>query len=328
MPASTGCLEELDQLVCSTYQLWETGWVTFNWRNYTYDHVQRVRGLALTLAQLENADPLIIELAALLHDVTKAYDGEYLADAQGKRLLDVQGFWRCNTRLPLVQNEVTQLYDRLKLGGQVHSSSSAALAWHLLRKRDYPHTVRDQVAEAINEHLGPKKEASIASLCLYDADLIDANIGLPAFVRNIYIHQHFYDLRRTANQPAMATLLKENPRTYLEPYIRETLIRLIEGKARDFPPQLRTAAARALAEARLSRLQAFAGQLVLELVAWEHNIRHGSLAVMLYLMQRGDDPSIAAEIDVLTNGWAAEVDVSEQAREFILDLAREASGTI
>ena len=328
MAASISCLEELDQLVRSTYQLWEAGWGTFNWRNYTYDHVQRVRGLALSLARLENADPLVTELSALLHDITKAYDGEYLADAQGKRLLDTQGFWRCNTRLPLGLNEVTQLYDRLTLSGQVHSSSSAALAWHLLRKRGYPHSVREQVSEAISEHLGPRKDASIASLCLYDADLIDANIGLPAFIRNIYIHQHFYDLRRTTAQPSMADLLKENPRTYLEPYIRETLTRWIEGKARDFPPQLRTSAARALAEARLSHLQAFAGQLALELDAWEQNIRTGSLAVMIYLMQRGDDPSIAAEIDVLTNGWANQAGLSAQTRRFILALASEASGTI
>lgn len=328
MIASTGNLGELEQLVRSTYQLWEAGWVSFNWRNYTYDHVQRVRGLALNLARLENAAPFITELAALLHDLSKPYDGEYLTDAQGKRLLDAQGFWRCDIRMPNGQNEVTQLYDRLMLRGQVHSRSSAALASHLLRKRGYPYAVREQVTEAINEHLGPKTEAYVASLCLYDADLIDANIGLPAFVRNIYIHQHFYDLRRDANQPSMAMLLKEDPRTYLEPYIRETLTRWIEGKARDFPPQLRTAAARSLAEARLSRLQAFAGQLALELDAWEPNIRNGSLAVMLYLMQRGDDPSIAAEIDALSNGWANEAGVSAQARRFILDLANEASGTI
>ena len=34
----------LDELVKETYALWEPGWVTFNWRGYTYDHVRRVRG--------------------------------------------------------------------------------------------------------------------------------------------------------------------------------------------------------------------------------------------------------------------------------------------
>lgn len=328
MIASTGGLEELDQLVCSTYQLWDAGWVSFNWRNYTYDHVQRVRGLALRLAHLEGTTPLTVELAALLHDLSKPYDGEYLTDDQGKRLLDAQGYWRCDIRMPNGQNEVTQLYDRLGLCGQVHSSSSAALSWHLLRKRGYPYAVREQVSQAIYEHLGPRAGASLASLCLYDADLIDANIGLPAFIRNIYIHQHFYDLRRTADQPTMAALLEENPRAYLEPYIKETLIRWIEGKARDFPPQLRTTAARALADARLSRLLTFADELVHELDGWEQNIQHGSLAAVLYLMQRGDDPSIAAEIDVLSNGWIHKVGASVQTKQFILALASEAIGEL
>jgi HD superfamily phosphohydrolase YqeK len=324
---SDGRLEELDQLVRSTYLLWEAGWVTFNWRNYTYDHVQRVRGLALALARLENANSLVTGFSALLHDVTKAYDGEYLADAQGKRLVDAQGYWRCSTRTPVGQNEVTLLYDRLRLDGQVHSISSAAIAWHVMRKRGYTHTEREHVAEAIREHLGPQPGASVESLCLYDADLIDANIGLPAFIRNIYIHQHFYDLRRTGNQPSMAELLGDNPRTYLEPYIRETLVRWIESKARDFPPQLRTTAARSLAVARLNRLQAFSGELARELDDWEYNIQHGSLAVMLYLMLRGDDPSIAQEIEVLSNGWIQTATVSTPARQFIQNLASEASGT-
>jgi putative nucleotidyltransferase with HDIG domain len=321
-------LDELEHLVRSTYQLWEPGWVTFNWRNYTFDHVQRVRGLAVTLAHLTDVDPLVMELAALLHDITKAYDGEYLADAQGKRLVDELGFWRCVTRLPHGQNEVTRLYDRLDLSGQVHSLSSGAIAWHLLRKRGYPSEIRNRVADAITEHLGPRTDASAASLCLYDADLIDANIGMPAFVRNIYIHQHFYDLRRTASQPAMAELLNSNPGAYLEPYIRETLIRWIEGKARDFPPQLRTPAARKLAEIRLNRLQAFAREVAFELDDWEHSIRHGSLAVILYLMRRGDDPSIAAEVEVLSNGWVNTTEVSVQTRQFIQDLANESRGLI
>ena len=38
-------LAELDQLVAETYQLWDEEWVGFSWRNYTYDHMSRVRAL-------------------------------------------------------------------------------------------------------------------------------------------------------------------------------------------------------------------------------------------------------------------------------------------
>jgi hypothetical protein len=216
----------------------------------------------------------------------------------------------------------------LKLSGQVHNSSSAALASQLLGTRGYSQAICQHVSEAIAEHLGPGKYASVESQCLYDADLIDANIGLPAFVRNIYIHQHFYDLRRTTDQPPMALLLRENPRIYLEPYVRETLIRWIDGKARDFPPQLRTSAGRTLAMVRLDRVRAFAECLVLELDGWEHNISHGSLALVLHLMCCGDDPCISDEIAFLSDGWGNEMDLTGQTRQFILDLASETSGAI
>jgi len=42
-------ISELDRLVAETCELWDAGWVTFNWRRYTYDHVQRVRALTATL---------------------------------------------------------------------------------------------------------------------------------------------------------------------------------------------------------------------------------------------------------------------------------------
>ena len=51
-------IDELSQLVAETYQLWDEEWVGFTWRNYTFEHVQRVRALSDLLAEQENADRL------------------------------------------------------------------------------------------------------------------------------------------------------------------------------------------------------------------------------------------------------------------------------
>ncbi|MHB9032443.1 MAG: HD domain-containing protein [Anaerolineae bacterium] len=319
-------LNELDRLVRETCLLWAPGWVAYNWRNYTYDHIQRVRGLAVTLTRLEGGDLMVSELAALLHDITKPYDGDYLTDDQGKRLVDAEGFWISATRQPEGENEITRLYASLGLAGKVHNRSGAILAGQILAARGYSSEVGERAAQAIAEHLGPKPDAPCEALCLYDADLVDANIGLPAFIRHIYIHQHFYDQRRAANQPALADILVNEPRTYLEPYIREALPRWVEGKARDFPPQLRTKAGREIALARLSRIQAVSNRLIDELKEWDSLSVTGGAAVILYLLQRPEEPSIAAEIRALSDGWAGERVLSQDTRQSIADLAAEAAG--
>jgi len=68
---SRALISELDRLVAETCSLWDAGWVTFNWRNYTYDHVQRVRSLTLTLCAREGGDPLVCDLASLLHELAR-----------------------------------------------------------------------------------------------------------------------------------------------------------------------------------------------------------------------------------------------------------------
>ena len=97
-------LDALDQLLIETFGLWDPGWVTFNWRAYTYDHTQRVTGLAVTLCEREGGDCQVTRLAALLHDITKPYDGEYVVGPDGKRLLDERGFW---------YNQVQETYRRI-----------------------------------------------------------------------------------------------------------------------------------------------------------------------------------------------------------------------
>jgi uncharacterized protein len=50
---------------------WPRQWEGFHWPGYTYEHTLRVRSLALALGEREGADPQVVELAALLHDIEK-----------------------------------------------------------------------------------------------------------------------------------------------------------------------------------------------------------------------------------------------------------------
>lgn len=319
-----GLLSELEALVAETYTLWAPGWVTFNWREYTWDHVLRVRALARTLAQREGADVDVVGLAALLHDVTKSYDGEYITDAAGQRLVDANGQWHNATRPPTGANEVTRLYDALSLTGALHNASGAQIARALLQRRQLPVGLVNAVATAIEDHLSPPSDAAVASLCLYDADTIDANIGLPAFVRNIYIHVHFYGERNPSARP-LAEVLDDGPLDYLGPYVREKLKPWSQGKLRDFVPRLRTAAGRAFASARLERLDLVFDALIAELDEPEGALISGRLAVLRHYMRHHERASISAETDALLR-WASRDGATVGARSLVEAIARESAG--
>ena len=110
-------LADLESLVRETYQLWDEEWVGFSWRNYTFDHAQRVRALTRSLCARAGGDVLVADHAGLLHDVTKSYDGEIVV-RDGKRVLDANGFWQNEVLPPARRNHVTELYDELGLAGQ------------------------------------------------------------------------------------------------------------------------------------------------------------------------------------------------------------------
>jgi putative nucleotidyltransferase with HDIG domain len=317
---------ELDRLVAETYKLWDPGWVTFNWRNYTYDHVQRVRGLTMMLCSREGGDPAVCELASLLHDITKPYDGEYLVNAEGKRVVDAGGYWRNVPRPPARHNEVTELYDALGLAGELHNVSGAAVARSLLRRRSVDDGICERVARGIRDHLKPPDDAPVESRCLSDADTIDANIGLPAFVRNIYIHLHFRDQRLAPGGVPTDRLIHEMPLEYLRPYFCDDLPRWSEGKRRDFIPRLMTDSGVRIAEERLGVLTETWARLREELGAFPVTSRRGATAAVLHLMRHRDDPSISAEAAYLSNEWLVADSVLPEGRAFVERLQREIAG--
>ncbi|MFP3897355.1 MAG: HD domain-containing protein [Anaerolineales bacterium] len=316
-------LDELERLLKETYSLWDPGWVTFNWRAYTYDHVQRVRGLALNICHEEGGDARVVELAALLHDITKPYDGEYVTDDEGERLVDDRGYWQNRVRQPTRHNIVTDLYDELELTDEPHNESGAVVARHLLQSRGLSPSTCKRVARTIRHHLLAPETAPIESRCLSDADTIDANIGLPAFVRNIYIHLHFHDLRKAPEEPSVATLLQEKPSEYLKPYIIDNLPRWVRGKRRDFVPRLRTDAAREIALARLERLEGIFQRLEKEARIFPSNGDHQYLEIVLHYMHHREDPSIAEETEALAENWPPH---RARGRDLIRWLQREMNG--
>lgn len=317
---------ELDRLVAETYTLWDPGWVTFNWRNYTYDHVRRVHGLTMTLCAREGGDAVVCDLASLLHDITKPYDGEYVLDAEGKRVVDADGFWRNGPRPPARRNEVTDLYEALGLAGQLHNASGAEVARHVLRRRGVDEWIAERVARTIRDHLKPPDDAPVESRCLSDADTIDANIGLPAFVRNIYIHLHFRDQRLAPGDMPTDRLIREAPLEYLRPYFCDSLPRWSEGKRRDFVPRLLTDSAVQIAEERLGVMTETWARLREELDAFDVTSRRGATAVVLHFMRHRGDPSISAEAAHLSSEWLVANHVLPAARTFLERLQREMAG--
>ncbi|HEX2034353.1 MAG TPA: HD domain-containing protein [Chloroflexota bacterium] len=319
-------LRTLDELVRETHLLWDQEWVGFSWRNYTYEHMQRVRGLARTLGAQEGAAGRVIEFAATLHDVTKSYDGEIIVGPDGKRILDENGFWKNEVLLPTRQNRVTELYERLGLHGTLHNISGGRIADALLEEAGYAPDFRARVEQAIGEHLMAGPNASLEGKVLYDADTIDANIGLPAFYRNIQINLRGQDRQYERRGESFVQWLREHLPEFLHGYLRERIPSWIDGKERDFVPKMTTASGRQVALARLARLRQVNDGLITELEQLEQAVEDGCLAVVHYFMAHRDNPQLTAQLALLEQRWAGRaqpVPPSELLRHLRAEVAGE-----
>jgi len=302
--ADAAALQALDALVQETHLLWDEEWVGFSWRNYTYEHMQRVRGLSRTMGRQEGADPRVIEFASTLHDVTKSYDGEIIVGLDGKRVLDENGFWKNESLLPRRTNRVTDLYARMGLEGSLHNVSGGQVAAALLEESGYPGEFRQRVDQAIREHLMAGSDASLEGRVLYDADTIDANIGLPAFYRNIQISLRGQDRQYERRGESFVDWLQEHLPEYLDGYLKERIPTWIEGKQRDFIPKMTTAAGRRVAQARIDRLSQLNGEMIAELEGLETAVESGRLAVVRYFMENRRNPRLTEQLALLEQRWA------------------------
>lgn len=289
-------LPEIEALVRETFALWDERRVGFSWRHYYLNHTLRVRALALTLGQREGANLDVIAYAATLHDLTKRYDGAYALDANGQRMLDANGYWINETLPPARQNRVTRLYDHLGLRGQVHHLSGATLAEHILTEEGFPTEFAAAVGQAIRAHVKPERASpeEIAALytapearVLHDADLMDANLGLVAFYRNIQIY---------AGRAARSTE-GISPHAYIRGVARWV------GTKDIFLERILTKSGQEVAAARQARNRQVVAWLEEEdslgEVAWEYGIR----GVVAFLLKDHEDPSLARALEGLRQEW-------------------------
>ncbi len=316
-------LEELESLVGETYQMWDEEWVGFTWRNYTFEHVQRVRALALALAEREGADRTVLEYAGLLHDITKGYDGE-IVEANGERQLDANGFWRNHQLAPAHRNLVTDLYDKLGLAGSLHNESGAAVADFLLTERGLPAPLRERITTVIRAHLRPVADAGVEERILYDADTIDANIGLPAFHRNLYIMLHREEIQRQKDGEDFAAWIDSHRREFIAWHLTDKVPSWVSSRRQTFLDRLMTETGRRLAEARYDRLIRFVGLLAAELGAYEAASREGGLAIVQYLIENRQNPRMSEQVRYLASWWAARPSVL--ARDLLAAMQAEMNG--
>ena len=318
-------LTQLEELVRQTHLLWDQEWVGFSWRNYTYEHMQRVRGLSRTIGRGEGADLRVLEFASTLHDVTKSYDGDILVGPDGKRVVDENGFWRNATLPPARENKVTQLYDQLGLAGTVHSISGGKIADALLTESGYPQDFRASVDRAVQEHLIAGPNASIEGKVLNDADTIDANIGLPAFYRNIQISLHREDETYAKRGERFLDWLKDNLPGYLDTYLKEKIPTWVEGKQRDFVGKLNTESARQLAQRRIDRLREVNQSLVQELETLQDALDAGGLAIVRYFMENRSNPQMTEQLGLLEQRWSG-AKTPPTAAQLLKEIRAEVAG--
>jgi hypothetical protein len=286
-------LQDLAHLVQDTFFLWNERLVGFSWRYYFYNHTQRVQALSQTLGIKEGADLTALDFAAILHDITKRYDGEIILDPKGQRALDANGFWHNKLLLPQKENVVTSLYRQYNLFHTLHSHSGALIAKNLLETYGFTRDFCHVVSTIIESHLNPDLERNhveyfLEKQILYEADTLDSNIGLTAFYRNIQIRTH--------------SVMKNTEHADLSDYI-PTIESWINRK-RSFMEKIVTATGVALAEARLQRMNLFYTQILDDYHNhFETSLKCGLLGVLQFFMDHNSDPNITTELTYLLGHW-------------------------
>jgi hypothetical protein len=290
----TVMVKRLNELVEETFRLWDEVWVGFSWRHYYYNHTQRVRALSLEIGRQEGADLQKLEYAAILHDITKRYDGPIITDSQGRRMLDENGFWRNELLMPKKENLVTRLYRKLDKFHQLHNVSGARIAQHILELYGFPADFCVSVSSIIKSHLNPdiyKEESSsdfLEKKILYEADTLDANLGLTAFYRNIQINTHYMTLAK--GRPTLQQYISR-----IEPWIERKVAFLAVPS---------TPTGTHIAKQRLERMKETHAHILDELHGEvQKSLEYGLMGILKDFMDQNHDPNLEDEVNHLLTHW-------------------------
>ena len=128
---------------------------------------------------------------------------------------------------------------------------------------------------------------------LYDADTIDANIGLPAFHRNLFINLH----REEVARPDFAEWVGPRREEFYRWYLGERVPTWINTRRPEFLGRLTTAAGRQVGAERYDRLGEFVDRLAAEIPAHALNGHGGGLAVLDYLIECRGNPRMSEQVE-------------------------------
>ena len=290
-------LKKLNKLVKETFLLWDEVWVGFSWRYYFFNHTQRVRALSLKIGRNEDVDLKKLEYAAILHDVTKRYDGRILTDSEGRRILDEEGFWHNELLMPKRENLVTTLYRKYNYLHKLHNVTAAFIAEKILRSYGFPIDFYSSVSSIIKGHLRPdaysKKSSSniLERRILYEADTIDANLGLTAFFRHVNICTH--------------RSLLEDGRVDLQEYVNR-IEPWMKTKA-FFIDRMMTETGIRIARERNERMKEVYSNMENELQNnFIDSLNYGILGIIGYFIDHNQDPCLQDEMNYLSSTWITE----------------------
>ena len=291
-------LKELESTLTETFYLWDHKRVGFYWPHYYLDHTLRVRSMSLELGKKTGADLTIIAFAATLHDITKRYDGGILTDAEGNRVLDEDGLWKNEMIKPNPDrsNAVIALYHENDLYYKQHNISGAFIADKLLTDYGLPRNFIDSVTAVMKKHLKPDNippdevktlYGDPESRALYDADIMDANLGYVAFHRNIHIHT--YNMKKKTGEVDLVAYI-------------DALPRWVEMK-KPFVDKFFTQDAREIGEGRYLRIKDLYSKMAEEKNDLNLNRKYGLLGAIDYFISCTDDPNFRTEMDYLGDEW-------------------------
>jgi len=120
-----------------------------------FDHAERVCRLALFISEKEGGDPIVLEIAALLHDVG------YVSLAALKRELIIGD-----------SGEEHRIFENYLAGTADHAELSARIARNLLKETGLSEERIEQICTVIREHDKPNK-TSLEAKILNDGDALE-----------------------------------------------------------------------------------------------------------------------------------------------------------